>query len=54
MIVESLWNDLPWPYDVFQVEKVYTCINIGKFFGLSIVSNHSETVEKAILDSGAF
>jgi hypothetical protein len=50
----SLWNDLPWFYNVSQVGKVYTSITILKFCGLSFFHNDSETVEKAILESGVF
>jgi len=50
----SLWNDLPWFYNVSQVGKVYTSITILKFFDLPILSKYSETVEKVILESGVF
>jgi hypothetical protein len=41
MRVVSLWNDLPWLYDVFQAGKVQTCFGIDKVFGLSFFNNYS-------------
>jgi len=36
----SLWNDLPWLHNDFQVGKVQISTTIGKFLGFSILSNH--------------
>jgi len=39
--VVSLWNDLPWFYNAFQVEEVRVCFGIVKNSGFSVLHNHS-------------
>jgi len=41
MRVVSLWNDLPWLHNDFQVEKVQICFGKLKNFGLSFFHNDS-------------
>jgi len=45
MSVVSLWNDLPWLYNMFQAGKVQVCFGNDKFFGLSFLHNYSRNIE---------
>ena len=46
MRVGSLWNDLPWLHNDFQVGEAQICFGKLKNSGFSVLHNDSETVEK--------
>ena len=47
MIVESLWNDLPWFFSAFQAGKVQVCFGKLKNSGLSILHNYSRIQKRS-------
>ena len=41
MRMVSLWNELPWLHNVFQVGEVQICFGIVKNCGFSVLHNYS-------------